>query len=215
MLPFCWLAALSTYYEELQFKLFMLSIVWNNKWLYWQLMGSFASFWLRPYRIRFSDLSDFVMRARCFVGVCECVCSMHVHVTCEGSAMTGDLLHCWCWMSDGLGEWVLLYNVSRLNERESSHQIIAQPHSVSHTHTHTRIPTHSYSCTCSLTKPTSLNRHCTSPSVLVLGGLGCRLLCYWTELSGKCPTIGCCQLVKFFCYHGCRVSCPNVSQCIL
>lgn len=87
--------------------------------------------------------------------------------------------------------------------------------SFSLTHTHTRIPTHSYSCTCSLTKPTSLNRHCTSPSVLVLGGLGCRLLCYWTELSGKCPTIGCCQLVKFFCYHGCRVSCPNVSQCIL
>lgn len=137
LLPFCWLAALSTYYEELQFKLFMLSIVWNNKWLYWQLMGSFASFWLRPYRIWFSDLFDFVMRARCFVGVCECVCSMHVHVTCEGSAMTGDLLHCWCWMSDGLGEWVLLYNVSRLNERESSHQIIAQPHSVTHTHTYT------------------------------------------------------------------------------
>lgn len=79
---------------------------------------------------------------------------------------------------------------------------------------HTDIPTHSYSCTRSLAKPTSLNPACTSPSVSVLGGLGCRLLCYWTELSGKCPTIGCCQLVKFFCYHGCRVSCPNVSQCI-
>lgn len=60
----------------------------------------------------------------------------------------------------------------------------------------------------------SLNPARTSPSVSVLGGLGCRLLCYWTEPSGKCPTIGCCQLVKFFCYHGCRVSCPNVSQCI-
>lgn len=85
-----------------------------------------------------------------------------------------------------------------------------QPHSVTLTH----IPTHSYSCTCSLAKPTSLDPACTSPSVSVLGGLGCRLLYYWTELSGKYPTIGCCQLVKFFCYHGCRVSCPKVSQCI-
>lgn len=84
--------------------------------------------------------------------------------------------------------------------------------SLSHTHIH--IPTHSYALTCSLAKPTSLNPPHTSPSVSVLGGLGCRLLCYWTELSGKCPTIGCCQLVKFFCYHGCRVSCPNVSQCV-
>lgn len=82
------------------------------------------------------------------------------------------------------------------------------------THTYTHIPTHSYSRTCSLAKPTSLNPACTSPSVCVLGGLGCRLLSDWTELSGKCPSIGCCQLVKFFCYHGCRVSCPNVSQCI-
>lgn len=48
----------------------------------------------------------------------------------------------------------------------------------------------------------------------VVCGLGCRLLYHWPELSGKYPTIGCCQLVKFFCYHGCRVSCPKVFQYI-
>lgn len=68
---------------------------------------------------------------------------------------------------------------------------------------------------CSLAKPTSLNPARTSPSVTGLRGLGCSLPSHWMRISGKCPTIGCCQLVKFFCYHGCRVSCPNVSECIL
>lgn len=83
-------------------------------------------------------------------------------------------------------------------------------------HTHTRTYLHARnSRACSLAKPTSLNPPCTSPSVSALCGLGCMQLGYWMELSGKCPTIGCCQLVKFFCYHGCRVSCPNVPECIL
>lgn len=88
-------------------------------------------------------------------------------------------------------------------------------HSLTHTHTcsHTHTNLHTLTRTCSSAKPTSLNPARTSPSVSVQGGLGCRLLPYWTEPSGKCPSIGCCQLVKSFCYHGCRVSCPNVSQC--
>lgn len=111
-----------------------------------------------------------------------------------------------------------LVAVKREGILSSDYSTASLSHTHMHTHararTHAHIPTHCYSGTCSLAKPTSLNPACTSPSVSVLCGLGCRLLCYWMELSGKCPTIGCCQLVKFFCYHGCRVSCPNVSQCI-
>ncbi len=172
-------------------------------------------------------ISYFVIRASwdlCVcVCVCErererermCVCSMHVNVC--GSEMTGGfaaLLVLNVRWSQWMSAAPQCVRLLRLKERESSHQIMLQPHSVTLTHAHTHIPTHSCSRTCSLAKPTSLNPACTSPSVSVLGGLGCRLLCYWTEQSGKCPTIGCCQLVKFFCYHGCRVSCPNVSQCI-
>lgn len=47
--------------------------------------------------------------------------------------------------------------VAGLNGRESSHQIMLQPQSHTHTYTNSR--------TCSLAKPTSLNPPCTSPSV--------------------------------------------------
>lgn len=104
--------------------------------------------------------------------------------------------------------------LSRLKERDSSHQNVLQPPSVALTHASTHTYTHTYSLTCSVAKPTSLNPRCSSPSVSVPGGLGCSMLSYWTEQRGKCSTIGCCHLVKFFCYHGCRVSCPNLSQCI-
>lgn len=142
-----------------------------------------------------------------------CVCSVHVNVCERDDRRASCTVGAKCQMvsvSKYYSTMCLLVVVKREGILSSDYT----PASLSHSHIHIHIPAHSLSLTCSLAKPTSPNPPRTSPSVSVLGGLGCRLLCYWTELSGKCPTIGCCQLVKFFCYHGCRVSCPNVSQCV-
>ncbi len=204
----------------------MLSIVWNNKWLYWQLIVACVFFFvvkisycgllktaLSHAKIRL--ISYFVIKVSWLcVCVCVCVCAACIRMWSEMTGGFAALLVLNVRWSQWMSSTPQCVHLSELKERESSHQIMLQPHSVTVTHIHTHIPTSLYSRTCSLAKPTSLNPACTSPSVSVLGGLGCRLLCYWMEQSGKCPTIGCCQLVKFFCYHGCRVSCPNVSQCI-
>lgn len=141
----------------------MLSIVWNNKWLYWQLMVAHTFFFLP--RERYSDLlktalshaeirliSRFVLRASWDLCVrvcvwCVSVCSLHVNVS--GSEMTGGfaaLLVLNVRWSQWMSTTPQCVRLLQLKERESSHQIIPQPHSVTLTCTrmHAHARTHTY-----------------------------------------------------------------------
>ena len=92
--------------------------------------------------------------------------------------------------------------------RQSTHSSsFTHTHTYSHSYTspppltHTHPLTHAHTGVLTLTHVLVLHPSAplppSGPSGRVASGLGCWLLRNWRKRCGKCPVIGCCQLVKF------------------